>query len=72
MVENGEGDGGLADSTRANESDWNEVFGEIDYLLDQFVASEEGPWWQWWRFPKYARLKREIVHGQDVQISDLV
>ena len=27
-----------------DECDWNEVLSEIDDLLDQLVASEEGPW----------------------------
>ena len=43
MMENGQGDGGLSDPTSTNESDWNELFCEIDYLLDQLVASEERP-----------------------------
>jgi len=43
VVENGEGDRSLADPTSTNESDWSEVLGEIDNLLDQLVASEEGP-----------------------------
>jgi hypothetical protein len=42
VVENGQGDGGLANSTSTNEGDWNEVLSEIDYLLDQLVASKEG------------------------------
>ena len=44
VVENGQGNGRLADSSGTNESDWDKVLGEIDYLLDQLVASEEGPW----------------------------
>ena len=43
VVENGQGNGRLADSSGTNEGDWNEVLGEIDDLLDQFVASKEGP-----------------------------
>jgi hypothetical protein len=42
-MENGQGDGHLANSTSANESDWNKPLSEIGYLLDQLVASEEGP-----------------------------
>jgi len=34
VMENSQGDRGLADSARANESDWDEVLGEIDNLLD--------------------------------------
>jgi hypothetical protein len=44
VVENSQGDGGLADSASTDESDWGEVLSEIDYLLDQLVASKEGPW----------------------------
>ena len=39
MVEDGQGNGGLADSTSANESDRSELLGEIDYLLDQLSHS---------------------------------
>ena len=44
VVKNCRGDGGLADSASTEESDWDEFLGEIDYLLDQLVASEERPW----------------------------
>ena len=40
VVEDSEGDRGLADSTRADESDWNKVLSEIGYLLDHVVASK--------------------------------
>ena len=43
VVKNGQGDGGLSDPASTNESDWNELFCETDYLLDQLVASEERP-----------------------------
>ena len=36
---------------------------EINYLLDQLVTSEEGSWWQRWRFSRDARLKvRQWIH----------
>jgi len=44
-VESGQGDRGLADSASTDGGDWGEVLGEIDYLLDQLVASEERPRW---------------------------
>ena len=47
VVENGQGNGCLPDSSGTDESDRNEVLGEVKYLLDQLVASEEGP--RWWR-----------------------
>ena len=50
VVEDGQGDGGLADSAGANESDWSEMFCEANDLLAQVVASEAGPWWWWWGF----------------------
>ena len=34
VVENCQGDGRLADSSGLNESDWDEVLGEINHLLD--------------------------------------
>ena len=43
MVEDRQGDGRLANSSRADESDLSKVLGEIDYLVDQLVASKEGP-----------------------------
>ena len=39
VVEDGQGNGGLADSTSADESDRSELLGEIDYLLDQLSHS---------------------------------
>ena len=45
VVEDGEGDGGFADSTGTNEGNRNKTLSEINYLLDQLVASEEGPRW---------------------------
>jgi hypothetical protein len=44
VVENGQGDRRLPDSASTNQGDWNKVLGEIDYLLDQLVASEERSW----------------------------
>ena len=61
VVEDSEGDGCLSNPARADESDWNEVLGEIDYLLDQLVTSKERPWWQRRRFPKYATFKYETM-----------
>jgi len=43
VVENGQGDGGLADSASPHEGDWNKALGEL-------VASEAGSWWWGWRF----------------------
>ena len=34
VVENGQGDGCLSDSTSTDECDWGEVLSETDYLLD--------------------------------------
>jgi len=34
VVKNGQGDRGLANSTGANESNWNRLLSEINYLLD--------------------------------------
>ena len=61
VVEDGQGDGCLADSAGTNESDWSEVLSEIDYLLDQLVASKEGPRWQRRGFSRYPRFECQIV-----------
>jgi len=61
MVENGQGDGGFANSASANKSDWNGFLSEINYLLDQLVAPEEGPWRQRRGFSRCARFKCEII-----------
>jgi len=71
VVENIQSDGGLANSTSTNEGDWNEVLGKIDYLLDQLVASEEGPRWRRWGFSRYTGFKRKIVGPSVVEIVDL-
>ena len=51
VVEDGQSDGSLADSARANESDRSVVFCEAHDFLDQRIASEERPRWLWWGFP---------------------
>ena len=43
VMEDGESDGCLADSTGTYESNRREVFGQTDDLLDQLVASETDP-----------------------------
>ena len=43
VMEHGQRDGRLPDPAHTSESDGREVFGQIDDLLDQFVASEAGP-----------------------------
>ena len=71
VVENGQGNGCLPDSSGTDESDRNEVFGEIDDLLDQFVASKEGPLWRRWEFSRWARCKREMLDRSVVEDTDL-
>jgi len=60
VVEDSQGNRGLADSPSTDESDWGKLLGEIDYLIDQLVASEERPWGKRWRFSGYARFGCEI------------
>ena len=43
VVEDRQGDRGLADPASTDQSDWCELLGQIDYLLDQLVAAEERP-----------------------------
>ena len=52
VMENGQGNGCLPDSSSTNESDRNEILSEIDYCLDKFVASEEGPLWRRWELSR--------------------
>ena len=47
VMEDSESDGGLADSTDANEGDGCEVFDQTDDLLNQLVTSEAGPRRRW-------------------------
>jgi len=72
VVKNSQSDGGLPDSASTDKGDWSKVLGEIDYLLDQLVASEEGPRWQRWRFPEYAEFRCKMINLSVAQISDLV
>ena len=48
VMEDGQGNGCLADSTSTDESKWSEGFSQADYLLDQVVSSKKRPRW-WWR-----------------------
>jgi len=57
MMEDSQGDGGLSDPASTDESDWDEVLSEIDYLFDQLVASEERSWEWRRRFPGNAGFK---------------
>jgi len=72
VVENGQGNGGLADSTGTNQGDWNKILGEIDCLLDQLVASEERSWRRGWTFSWYAIFKCKMTGPSVDWIADLV
>ena len=56
VVEDRQGNRGLADSPSTNQGDRGKLLGEIDYLLDQLVASKERPWGRRRRFSWYARF----------------
>jgi hypothetical protein len=71
VVKNGQGDGGLPNSPSADQSNRGEALGEIDDLLDQFVASEEGPWRERWEFSRYAGFEYEIMYPTVVQTANL-
>ena len=73
VVQDGQSDGRLSDSSSADESDWCKAIDEMDNLLDQFVASKNGP--RWWRggLPGCARLKAyKRLDPATVQITDSV
>ena len=61
VVENSQGDGGLANSASTNERNWDEVPSEIDNLRDQLVAPKEGPRWRGRGFCRTTGLKYEIL-----------
>ena len=44
VVENSERNAGFPDPPCADESDGFKIFSESDDLLNQFIASETGPW----------------------------
>ena len=71
VVENGQGDGCLPNSSGTNESDRNEVLGETSYLLDQFVASKEGPRWWGREFSGWARRKCKMADRSPEEGTDL-
>ena len=61
VVEDCEGDGRFPNPPCADESDWSEIFCELDDLFDQVLASETGPG-RWGRgLSKGARCKRETL-----------
>ena len=60
VVEDSQGDRGLANSSGANESNWNKFPSETDYFLDQLIASK-GPRGERRGFSKYAGFKCEIM-----------
>ena len=68
MVEDCQGDRGLADSASTDQSDWGELLGQIDYLVDQLVAAKERPWGQGWRFSRYARFGCETVGPSELRL----
>jgi len=67
VVKNGQSDGGLPDSASTDKSDWSKVLGEVDYLLDQLVASE-GPRRLGWTFSGYARFGCEMIGPLELRL----
>ena len=61
VVEDGESDGRLADPAWTNQSNWSGALSEVNYLLDQFVATKDGPRWWGRRFSGYTRLEYQIL-----------
>ena len=53
VVEDGQSNRCLPDSSCADESDWSEGFCEANNLLDQLVAPETGPRWRRRGFTRY-------------------
>ena len=68
VVEDSQGDRGLADPASTDQSDWCELLGQIDNLLDQLVAAEERPWGKRWRFSGYATFGREMIDPPELRL----
>ena len=52
VVEDGEGDGSFSNSPWTDESNWSEVFSQINDVLDQLATSETGPRWRGRQFSR--------------------
>ena len=52
VMEDGESDGSFSDPPWTNESNWSEVFSEINDFFDQLGTSEAGPRWRGRRFSR--------------------
>ena len=61
VVEGSQGDGCLPDPACTDESDGSEIFYEANDLLDESVASKQGPWWWGWGLPRCTRFRYEMV-----------
>ena len=68
VVEDRQCDRGLANPARTDESDWCELLGQIDNLLDQLVAAEERPWGLGWRFSEYATFGYEMIDPPELKL----
>ena len=68
VVEDVQGDRGLANPARTDQSDWCELLSQIDNLLDQLVAAEERPWGKRWIFSGYARFGREMIFPPELEL----
>ena len=73
VMENCQGDGSPATSTRTDESDRHEVVGEVDDLIDQLVTSETDSRRRGRQLSgRNARHGRKSVGSMAVGITDLV
>ena len=72
IVEDSEGNGGLADSAGTDESDGSEVVCETNNPLDPFVASKEDSWRRRRKFSVYTKCKYQMPDSLMVEIADLV
>ena len=52
VMEDGESDGSFSNPPWTNESNWSEVFSEINDFFDQLGTSEAGPRWRGRRFSR--------------------
>ena len=72
LMKDGESNGCFSDPPWTDESDWSEIFSEIDDLLDQLGTSETGSWRRRRRFPKCTRYIYQAVDSLVVEVADLV
>ena len=71
VVEDSQSDGGFPNPPCTDESDWGEIFCEVDDLFDQIVAPETGP--RQWRgkFSRRDAMQSKTANSMEFEIANL-